>query len=168
MSLQSSASSRSRIAPAPPSWPSGWDWWRARLFPPAAPPAGEPFAWLRFLHLPLALLGLPAIDPAAWSLYVTVVVVLTLAWPFCIRLAEDVEVYFPVTWTSAAAAYVVGLPTLPVFWVSATLGFALMFVPTARASCWPPGSPRTACDDGAVNRRDRERAWTAFSVTSST
>jgi signal transduction histidine kinase len=54
--------------------------------------------------------------------------VLTLEWPFCIQLAENVEVYFPVTWTSAAAAYVLGLPVVFFVWVSATLGYVLMFV----------------------------------------
>ena len=90
------------------------------------PIAHAPFAWLRFLHQPLAALGLLAIDPASWPLYATVLVVLTLEWPFHIQLADDIESYPPAEWASASAAYVLGLVILPVFWLSATLGFALI------------------------------------------
>jgi signal transduction histidine kinase len=55
-----------------------------------------------------------------------VATVLTLEWPFCIRLTEGVELYMPVMWTSAAAAYVLGPAILPVFWVAAPLGFVLI------------------------------------------
>jgi hypothetical protein len=35
------------------------------------------FAWLRFLHQPLAAVGLLAVDPSAWPLYLTVLIVVT-------------------------------------------------------------------------------------------
>ncbi len=101
--------------------PSGQGWWTRRK-----DPAIEPFAWLRFLTIPLVVTGLLRCDPAAWQLYVIVLVVLTLEWPFCIELTEGVEIYLPVTWTAAAAAYALGLPVLPLVWLSATLGFALI------------------------------------------
>ena len=65
-------------------------------------------------------------EPAAWSRSLTVTLVLALEWPFCIRLTEGVEVYMPVMWTSAAAAYLLGPAILPVFWVGALLGFTLI------------------------------------------
>jgi signal transduction histidine kinase len=99
-----------------------------KLFPPAPPGPREPFAWLRFLHQPLAALGLLAIDPSAWPLYVSVLIVLTLEWPFHIQLVEDMEIYPSAEWTSAAAAYVLGAAILPIFWLSATIGFFLIFV----------------------------------------
>jgi signal transduction histidine kinase len=49
-----------------------------------------------------------------------------VTWPFCIRLTEGVEIYLPVTWTSAAAAYVLGPAVLPVYWIAALLGFVLI------------------------------------------
>jgi signal transduction histidine kinase len=55
-----------------------------------------------------------------------VTAILALEWPLCIRLTQGVEVYLPVMWTSAAAAYVLGPVILPVFWVAAPLGFALI------------------------------------------
>lgn len=70
--------------------------------------------------------GALAFDPAAWRLYLVVLVVLTLAWPFCIQLTEGVEIYLPVGWAAAAAAYAIGLPILPLVWLSATLGFFLI------------------------------------------
>ncbi len=63
-----------------------------------------------------------------WPLYVVVLLLLVVEWPFCIRLTEDVEVYFAVRWTGAAAAYVVGPMILPLYWLSAILGFALIVV----------------------------------------
>jgi signal transduction histidine kinase len=89
-------------------------------------PAGVPFPWLRWAHVPLALIGLAWIDAAAWTRYLVVIAVLTLEWPFCISLTQGVEVYMPVMWTSAAAAYVLGPVILPVFWIAAPLGFALI------------------------------------------
>jgi len=89
----------------------------------AAPP-GAPASWLRWLHVPLAAAGLPWVDVAAWPAYLTVLLVLALERPFCIRLTEGVEVYMPVMWTSAAAAYLLGPAILPIFWVAAPLGFA--------------------------------------------
>src|SRR5262245_4854178 len=86
------------------------------------------FAWLRFLHQPLAAVGLLALDPAAWPLYVTVLLVLAVEWPFHIQLADGIEIYPPAEWTSASAAYVLGLAFLPLFWLSAALGFALIVV----------------------------------------
>ena len=100
---RSSASSRSPTAPAQPSLPSARASWTARAAPP-----GVPASWLRWLHVPLAAAGLAWVEPAAWPRYLTVVGVLALEWPFCIRLTEGVEVYMPVMWTSAAAAYVLG------------------------------------------------------------
>jgi signal transduction histidine kinase len=66
------------------------------------------------------------VAPAAWPLYLTMLAVLTFEWPLHIQLAEEVEIYLPVTWTGAAAAYVLGPPILPVFWLSATLGFIVI------------------------------------------
>jgi signal transduction histidine kinase len=134
MSQPSSASSRSPTEPAPPSSPSrpasstpdsGSGWFR-RAFPPAAPPAGEPFAWLRFLHAPVAVVGLFGLQPAEWPFYLTVLALLTVLWPFHIELSKDVEIYQPASWTAAAAAYLLGLGLLPVFWLSTALGFALI------------------------------------------
>jgi len=88
--------------------------------------ASQAFAWLRFLHQPLAAVGLLAVDPAAWPLYLTVLIVVTCEWPFHLQLAEGIEIYPPAEWTSASAAYVLGLAVLPVFWLSATLGFGLI------------------------------------------
>jgi signal transduction histidine kinase len=116
-----SASSRSPTAPARPSSPSAPGSWISRLAPP-----GVRFSWLRWAHVPLALLGIAWVEPAAWARYLVVTAVLTLEWPFCIRLTQGVEVYMPVMWTSAAAAYVVGPAILPVFWIAAPLGFALI------------------------------------------
>jgi len=99
-----------------------------KLFPPAPPGPREPFAWLRFLHQPLAALGLLAVEPSAWPLYLSVLLVLTLEWPFHIQLVEDMEIYPSAEWTSAAAAYILGAALLPIFWLSATLGFFLIFV----------------------------------------
>ena len=99
----SSASSRSPTARAQPSLPSARASWTARAAPP-----GVPASWLRWLHVPLAAAGLAWVEPAAWPRYLTVVGVLALEWPFCIQLTEGVEVYMPVMWTSAAAAYLLG------------------------------------------------------------
>src|SRR5262245_43135654 len=123
MSPRSSASSKSPTGPAPPSSPSGRDSSKSRLDGEV-----EPFAWLRFLILPMVLAGTAAADPAAWPLYTVVLLVLTLEWPFCIQLAEGVEIYLPVTWSAAAAAYMLGLPSVPIVWLSATIGFALIGV----------------------------------------
>jgi signal transduction histidine kinase len=87
-----------------------------------------PFAWLRWLHQPLALLGLYWLEPSQWPVYLLVFTVLTVEWPFCIRLADDVEVYFAVKWTAAAAAYLLGPVILPLYWLAALLGFALIVV----------------------------------------
>jgi signal transduction histidine kinase len=70
--------------------------------------------------------GLLAVDPALAPLYATVLIVTTLEWPFHIQLAEDMEIYPAAEWTSAAAAYILGIAFLPVFWLSATLGFFLI------------------------------------------
>jgi signal transduction histidine kinase len=97
--------------------------WTARVAP-----LGVPGRWLRWLHIPLAAAGLPWLESAAWARSLTVLLVLALEWPFCIRLTEGVEVYMPVMWTSAAAAYLLGPAILPVFWLAALLGFALTVV----------------------------------------
>src|SRR5262249_55015379 len=99
-----------------------------KLFPPPPPRPREPFAWLRFPHPPPAPLGLLGVEPSAWPLYVSVLLVLTLEWPFHIQLVEDMEIYPSAEWTSAAAAYILGAALLPIFWLSATLGFFLIFV----------------------------------------
>ena len=112
----------------PPSSPSKLASWRDRLLPRGAPARDAPFAWLRHLALPLAVVGLLWLDPARWPLYLLVTVLLALEWPFCIRLADDVEAYFPVWWTAAAAAYVLGPMVLPVYWVAAALGFVAIVV----------------------------------------
>ena len=91
-----------------------------------------PFAWLRRLHPVLALAGLWWFDPSQWAIYLLVLVVLAVEWPFCIHLADDVEVYFPVAWTSAAAAYLLGPVILPIYWLAGVLGFALIVVLDAR------------------------------------
>src|SRR6185295_19652199 len=114
MSPPSSESSRFPTAPAPPSLPSARAWWARK-----DDPSGEPFAWLRFLIAPLVVAGAFAADPADWRLYLVVLIVLTLAWPFCIQLTEGVEIYLPVGWAAAAAAYAIGLPILPLVWLSA-------------------------------------------------
>ena len=90
------------------------------------PPAVQRFAWLRFLHQPLAAVGLLAIGSGAWPLYLTVLVVLTLEWPFHIQLADDLETYPPAEWTAASSAYVLGFALLPIFWLSTALGFGLI------------------------------------------
>jgi len=72
------------------------------------------------------VIGLWWAEPDAWPRYLVVTAILVLEWPFCIRLTQGVEVYMPVMWTSAAAAYVLGPVILPVFWVAAPLGFALI------------------------------------------
>jgi signal transduction histidine kinase len=87
-----------------------------------------PFAWLHYLHPVLALAGLYWFDAREWPVYLLVFVVLTIEWPFCIRLADGVEVYFPVMWTAAASAYVLGPVALPVYWLAALFGFALIVV----------------------------------------
>jgi signal transduction histidine kinase len=93
-----------------------------------------PFAWLRRLHPVLALAGLWWFDPSQWATYVLVLIVLAVEWPFCIHLADDVEVYFPVAWTSAAAAYLLGPVILPIYWIAGVLGFALIVVLDARGT----------------------------------
>jgi signal transduction histidine kinase len=92
------------------------------------PSASTPFAWLRYLIVPLAASGLFVADWNAWPLYLTVLVTLTLLWPFCIQLTEGVEIYICVNWASAAAVYVLGFPALTIIWLSATLGYALIGV----------------------------------------
>src|SRR5204862_7029954 len=71
-------------------------------------------------------------DPHAGWFALLLVVLLTVEWPFCIRLADDVEVYFPVAWTAAGAAYLLGPLVLPVYWIAGLLGFALIVVLDAR------------------------------------
>jgi signal transduction histidine kinase len=97
--------------------------WTARIAPP-----GVRFSWLRWAHIPLAVIGLGWIEPAAWPRYLLVTAVLAAEWPFCIRLTQGVEVYMPAMWTSAAAAYVLGPAILPVFWVASLFGFVLIVV----------------------------------------
>jgi signal transduction histidine kinase len=80
----------------------------------------------------LAVLGLEWVEPAHWSLYLLVLALLTVEWPFCIRLADDVEVYFPVMWTAAGAAYLLGPAVLAVYWIAGVLGFALIVLLDAR------------------------------------
>jgi len=87
-----------------------------------------PFAWLRRLHPVLALGGLYWFDASQWPIYLLLLVVLAVEWPFCIHLADDVEVYFPVAWTAAAAAYLLGPVILPIYWIAGVLGFALIVV----------------------------------------
>jgi signal transduction histidine kinase len=110
----------------PPSSPSKPASWKDRIHPPGAPNTDAPFAWLRHLHQPLALAGLYWFDPSQWQLYLLVLVVLVVEWPFCIRLADGVEMYFPVMWTAAGAAYLLGPMILPVYWLAALIGFALI------------------------------------------
>lgn len=78
--------------------------------------------------MPLALGGLAWVDPGAWPTYPLLGAVLTLVWPFCIVMADGVELYFLVAWTSAAGAYLLGPVILPVYWVAALLGFVLIVV----------------------------------------
>ena len=82
--------------------------------------------WLRHLNIPVALAGCAAFAPEAFARCVAVTLLLTVEWPLCFQLSEGVEVYLPVSWASAAAAYVLGPMVLPVVWVSATLGFFLI------------------------------------------
>src|SRR4029450_368430 len=118
---RSFASSRSPTAPARRSSPSAPVSWTARAAPP-----GVPSSWLRWVHIPLAVAGLFWIDPALWPSYVLVTAVLALERPFCIQLTQGVEIYLPLMWTSAAAAYVIGPAILPVFWLASLPGFALI------------------------------------------
>jgi signal transduction histidine kinase len=87
-----------------------------------------PFAWLHYLHPVLGLVGLWWVEPSHWPVYLLVFVILAIEWPFCIHLADDVEVYFPVMWTSAAAAYLLGPVILPLYWLAALAGFVLIVV----------------------------------------
>jgi signal transduction histidine kinase len=112
----------------PPSSPSKRASWSHRVHPPGAPTRDAPFAWIRHLHIVLALIGLAWFDPAQWPLYLLVLVLLSVEWPFCIRLADDVEVYFPVMWTAAGAAYILGPVVLAVYWIAGVLGFTLIVV----------------------------------------
>jgi len=80
----------------------------------------------------LGVAGLYWVVPGDWAVYLLVLAVLSAEWPFCIRLADDVEVYFPVMWTSAAAAYVLGAAVLPIYWIAGVLGFTLIVVLDAR------------------------------------
>src|SRR5262249_22478467 len=121
-----SESSRCPIARVPPFSRSKRVSWSHRIHPPGAPMRDAPFAWLRHLHQPLALAGLYWLDPSRWAVYLLVTIVMTVEWPFCIRLADDVEVYFPVMWTGAAAASLLGPVILPLYWVAALTGFALI------------------------------------------
>lgn len=82
--------------------------------------------WLRYLNVPMALLGFVAYAPDMVVPYLVVMVLLALEWPLCLQLAGGVEVYLPVSWASAASAYVLGPMVLPVVWTSATLGFFLI------------------------------------------
>jgi signal transduction histidine kinase len=95
--------------------------WTVRIAPP-----GVPSSWLRWVHIPLAAAGLFWIDPGLWPSYVLVTAVLALERPFCIQLTQGVEIYLPLMWTSAAAAYVIGPSLLPVFWLASLPGFALI------------------------------------------
>src|SRR5881397_2967779 len=105
----SSASSKSPTVPGPPCSPSKRASWRHRISPPRERRDGDRLAeWLRHLHLLFAMVGLWWLDLRAWPLYLLVVAVLTVEWPFCIRLTDLVEVYFPMMWTSSAAAYLLG------------------------------------------------------------
>src|SRR4030095_6272155 len=118
---RSFASSRSPTAPARRASASAPISWPARVAPP-----GVPSSWLRWVHIPLAVAGLFWIDPALWPSYVLVTAVLALERPFCIQLTPGVEIYLPLLWTSAAAAYVIGPAILPVFWLASLPGFALI------------------------------------------
>ena len=84
------------------------------------------------LALSLALVGLLGFDRSLWPLYVIVTLVLALEWPFHIQLAAGVEIYLPVRWTGAAAAYAAGVMSLPIYYLSALLGFALIVLLDAR------------------------------------
>jgi signal transduction histidine kinase len=79
-------------------------------------------------HFPIALAGLAWFDPARWPTYAMLVAVLTLSWPFCLVMADGVEIYFVVAWTSAAGAYLLGPMILPIYWAGGFLGFALIVV----------------------------------------
>jgi signal transduction histidine kinase len=83
-------------------------------------------SWLRWAHIPLAAVGLVWLDPALWAVYAVVMLVLTVERPFCIQLTQGVEIYLPLMWTSAAAAYAIGPAILPVFWLASLPGFALI------------------------------------------
>lgn len=82
---------------------------------------------LQLATLALTLIGAHAMTLAQWPSYLLVLGVVTALWPFGIQLAEGVEFYLPVMWTSAAAAYVLGAPFLLVFHLSTVLGFLLIF-----------------------------------------
>jgi len=111
----------SPTGPEPPSSRSKRVSWADRISPPAVP-----FSWARFLHVPLAIVGAAGFDAARLPEYAVVTVLLTLLWPFCIRMADGVEIYFAVMWTSAAAAYLFGAVTLPIYWIAGFFGFLLI------------------------------------------
>ncbi len=76
----------------------------------------------------MVVLGLVLGDFGNWPLHLAVLVVLVLVWPFHIPLADGVEIYVGVRWVGAAAAYVLGVAALPVFWISAIPGFVFLAV----------------------------------------
>ena len=91
-------------------------------------PREVPFSWARFGHVPLALAGLAWFAPAEWRLYALLAAVLTVVWPFCIVMIDDVEIYFVVAWTSAAGAYLLGPMILPIYWLGGFFGFILIIL----------------------------------------
>jgi len=76
--------------------------------------------------------GLWWVVPSDWPSYLLLFAVLAVEWPFCISLADAVEVYFPVSWTAAGAAYALGPVVLPIYWLAGVAGFALIIVLDAR------------------------------------
>ena len=75
------------------------------------------------MHIPLALTGLWWIGDVDPLTALVIVVLLTAQWPFCIQLTDGVEIYLPIAWTSAAAAYLLGPAILPIYWVGGVFGF---------------------------------------------
>lgn len=107
--------------------------WRHRVVPPRQ--AGEqPPPWYRYAHIPLAVVGLIGLSHDGLTFALLTTAVLAIEWPLCLGLAEGVEAYLPVAWTSAAAAYLLGIAILPVYWVASLIGFGLIMTLDRRGS----------------------------------
>lgn len=74
----------------------------------------------------MAAVGLFWIEPHDWPRYLVCTALLTVLWPFCLRLGEGTDIHLPISWTSCAAAYVLGPAVLPVYWCASLLGFVLV------------------------------------------
>ena len=74
----------------------------------------------------MVLLGLVAGDFSNWPLVLSALTVVVLVWPLHIPLLRGVEIYLAVQWVGGAAAYLMGVAVLPVFWLASIPGFLLI------------------------------------------